>query len=63
MSDLTLKQLSRIVGRHVKTLQRLARKGKLPGVYKLGRKWSISKAAANELRRLPGAAAPERSAE
>jgi len=53
MSDLTLLELSCLVGRHVKTLQRLARQGRLPGVYKLGRKWSISRAAADELRKVP----------
>jgi len=53
MADLTLKEMSKLVGRHFKTLQRLARQGRLPGAYKLGGKWSISNEAADKLRRLP----------
>ena len=51
--DLTIQELSRITGRHVETLRRLARMGKLPGVYQIGRRWMISKAAANRLRCVP----------
>ena len=53
--DLTLSELAETVGRHVETLRRLARLGRLPGVYRLGGRWMISRAAAERLRRVPPA--------
>jgi len=50
MRDLTLDDLSQITGRHPDTLRRLARRGSLPGVYKLGGRWLISREAADRLR-------------
>ena len=55
--DLTLGALARITGRHVETLRRLARTGRLPGAYKLGGRWAISPEAADRLRRVPPAEA------
>ena len=51
--DLTIEKLARLTGRHVETLRRLARKDQLPGVYQIGRRWMISRAAADKLRRVP----------
>lgn len=53
MADLSLKQLASIVGRHEGTLRRLAREGKLPGAYRLGGTWLISREAADRLRQIP----------
>ncbi len=52
-TDLTIQDLAAITGRHVETLRRLARMGRLPGVYRLGHCWMISRQAANRLRHLP----------
>ncbi len=51
--DLTIHDLAAITGRHVETLRRLARIGRLPGVYRLGRRWMISREAADKLRCVP----------
>ncbi|MBM4039766.1 MAG: helix-turn-helix domain-containing protein [Planctomycetes bacterium] len=51
--DLTLRELARVTGRHPETLRRLACVGRLPGAYQIGNRWAISRAAANELRRVP----------
>lgn len=51
--DLTLGQLATVTQRHVESLRRLARAGRLQGVYKLGNRWMISRAAADSLRCLP----------
>jgi len=51
--DLTLAELARQTGRHVETLRRLARTGELPGAYKLGGKWGITRPAADLLRHVP----------
>ena len=48
--DLTLNELAVLTGRHPETLRRLARAGKLPGAYRLGRCWMISRAASDRLR-------------
>lgn len=53
MNDLSIKDLAQIVGRHPETLRRLARTGNLPGVYRLGRRWMITRAAADKLRHVP----------
>lgn len=53
--DLTISELALITGRHVETLRRLARMGKLAGVYRIGRRWMISQAAADALRCVPEA--------
>jgi excisionase family DNA binding protein len=50
--DLTIQELARIVGRHPETLRRLARMGELPGAYRLGHCWLISREAADRLRRM-----------
>ncbi len=41
--DFTLRQLAAITGRHVETLRRLARAGKLPGAYRLGDRWLVNR--------------------
>ena len=53
MSDLTIRELAEITGRHPETLRRLARLDRLPGAYKLGRTWSITREAADRLRHVP----------
>jgi len=58
--DFTIDELARLVGRHVETLRRLARMEELPGAYKLGGRWAITREAADRLRRVPR---PERDAE
>ncbi len=51
--DLSFQELAELTGRHVETLRVLARCGRLPGAYKLGGRWAISRAAADALRRVP----------
>jgi len=51
--DLNLEELSQVTTLHVGTLRRLARLGKLPGVYRVGRRWLISRDAMNRLRNVP----------
>lgn len=53
MRDLTIEQLAEVTGKHPETLRRLARCGRLPGVYRLGRDWRITLEAAARLRNLP----------
>ncbi len=53
VNDLTLQELAEITRRHPETLRRLARMGQLPGIYRIGARWMISKAAAEKLRRVP----------
>ena len=53
MSDITIKELAELIGRGVPRLRQLAREGKVPGVYCVGRRYYISKAAADKLRLLP----------
>lgn len=42
-TDITIHQLSKITGLNVATLRRLARDNNLPGAYRIGRIWLISK--------------------
>lgn len=58
--DLTIQELAQLTGRHPETLRRLARTDELPGVYRLGSRWMITRAAADKLRRVPTTAEPER---
>ena len=51
--DLTLKELAEITGCHPETLRRLARAGNIPGIYRIGRRWMISRPAADKLRKVP----------
>jgi len=51
--DLTLRDLAKITGKHPETLRRLARTQQLPGAYRLGGRWMISREAASRLRQLP----------
>ena len=48
--DLTIQELAKVIGRHPETLRRLARMGQLPGIYRLGHCWFISRKAADKLR-------------
>ena len=50
--DLSIYELADLTGRHVETLRRLARIGKLPGSYKLGGKWHISRQMSDRLRNI-----------
>lgn len=51
--DLSIRELAEIMKRHPETLRRFARTGNLPGAYKLGKVWRISKQAADKLRQIP----------
>ena len=51
--DLTLAELALLTRRSLETLRRLCRAGSLPGVYRIGRRWMISQAAADVLRKIP----------
>jgi len=51
-ADLSFRELSQLTGRHVETLRVLARTRRLPGAYKLGGRWAISRQAADALRRV-----------
>ena len=51
--DLTIPQLAKVTGLHPETLRRLARTKRLPGIYRLGGRWLMSRAAADSLRRVP----------
>ena len=51
--DLSLRELSQLTGTHIETLRKLARRDAIPGVFRLGGKWLISREAANRLRRIP----------
>ena len=55
MADLALKELAVVIGVHRETLRRLAQAGKLPGIYRCGKKWRISREAADKLRQIPKA--------
>lgn len=54
VQDLTLQELAFVVDKHPETLRRLARRGRLPGVYRLGGRWMISREAADRLRKVSG---------
>lgn len=59
-TDLSVKDLARLVGRHPETLRRLARRGRLAGAYRLGGRWGICREAADRLRGVPRRNEPER---
>ena len=52
MADMTMQELAGLTGYHPETLRLLARRGKLPGVYRVGRKWLIARQNVAKLRRL-----------
>ncbi len=51
--DLTLAEASDILGVHLETLRRAARADKLPGCYKIGGNYRITRRALDKLRQLP----------
>ncbi len=51
--DLTIADLAHITGYHPETLRVMARRGQLPGVYRIGRKWLMTQKASNKLRGIP----------
>lgn len=55
MADFTLPELAALLGLHPETLRRLARTGRLAGVFKVGGRWLMSREAAARLRKLPDA--------
>ena len=55
-ADLLLGELADRTGRHVETLRRLARRGRLPGSYRLGGRWLFRREALESLRRNSGKA-------
>ena len=48
--DLTLREVAAITRRHIVTIQRLARTGKLIGAYRIGRRWMVRSEAIDALR-------------
>jgi excisionase family DNA binding protein len=56
MPDITLAELATLTRRHIVTIRRLAREGKLPGVYRVGSRWMIRRDAVDRLRGLPAPA-------
>ena len=52
-ADLSIDELADLLGLHPETLRQHARMGRLPGVYRVGRRWRMSRAAADLLRRVP----------
>lgn len=50
--DLTISEFARITRRNIETVRRLARMGRIPGAYKLGGRWMISREASDRIRRL-----------
>lgn len=52
MSDMTIRQISEVVGMHPESLRRIARSGRLAGIYKLGGSWRLSPERLGELRNL-----------
>lgn len=53
MADLSLRELAELTGRAVESLRRLAHRGDLPGAYRLGGRYAITREAADALRHLP----------
>lgn len=41
--DYSIQEFARLISRHPETLRRLARVGKLPGAYRIGRRWLIAR--------------------
>ena len=50
--DLAISELAELTHRHPETLRRLARTGKLRGVYRLGGRWMIAQENARRFRGL-----------
>lgn len=50
MPDVTLQEIATITRRHIVTIRRLARTGKLPGAYRIGRRWMFRSEAIDSLR-------------
>ncbi len=49
-TDLTLRDVSRITGYRPPQLRTLARNGRLPGSYKLGRRWLVNRQVFEKVR-------------
>jgi excisionase family DNA binding protein len=50
-TDLRLREVEEIVGVDLRTLQALARRGDLPGAYKIGNHWRVRREALEEIRK------------
>ncbi|MCK4376249.1 MAG: helix-turn-helix domain-containing protein [Candidatus Brocadiae bacterium] len=48
--DLTVHDVAELTGVHAATVRRLARAGRLPGAYKIGRQWRFAREAIEHLR-------------
>ena len=48
--DLTAEDVARLAGVHTATVRRLARAGRLPGAYRIGRQWRFAREAIERLR-------------
>lgn len=49
-SDLTVQDVAELMGVHPATIRRLARAGRLPGAYRVGRQWRFAREAIEKLR-------------
>ena len=49
-SDIPLSELAQLTRRHIETLRRLARMGRLPGAYRVGGRWMFRREALDDLR-------------
>ena len=50
--DLTIGDLAKLTGRHPETLRRLARFGELPGAYRVGGRWLVSRPVVDRMRQI-----------
>ena len=48
--DLTVRDICRLMELHPDTVRRLARAGRLPGAYKVGRQWRFARESIGKLR-------------
>jgi len=48
--DLTVRDVAQLMGLHPATVRRLARAGRLPGAYRVGRQWRFAREAIEKLR-------------
>lgn len=48
--DLTLEQVAEQTGTQIRTLQAMARRGALPGCYKIGKHWRVRRSALDSIR-------------
>lgn len=62
MADLTMKELAAILGFNFETLVKRAKKGKLPGSYKMGKEWRFRRECLDEIRGIKKEGAHDKTA-